>query len=107
MVFVETAYFVRVAASLFDDEGLRHLQERLLADPAAGVLIPAAEGLRKLRVELPGRGRRGGARVIYYWWTAQDRLYLLYAYAKNVQSDLTTDQVRRLAAVMRAETGNG
>ncbi|HNG49999.1 MAG TPA: hypothetical protein PLP08_10415 [Plasticicumulans sp.] len=45
--------------------------------------------------------------MICYWWTAQDRLYLLYAYAKNVQSDLTADQVRRLAAVMRAETGNG
>jgi hypothetical protein len=90
MVFVELPIFVRCAAELFSDE-------------AAGDLIPGSRGLRKLRVPLPGRGKRGGARVIYYHWARKEQCYLLYAYAKNVRANLTPDQLRRLAEVMQAE----
>jgi hypothetical protein len=68
MIFIELPVFTRVAAGLFDDEALRRIQEILLADPEAGDVIPGGGGLRKLRAPLPGRGKRGGARVIYYWW---------------------------------------
>lgn len=107
MIFVELPVFTRVAADLFDDEALQGIQEILLADPEAGDMIPSGGGLRKLRVPLPGRGKRGGARVIYYWWPRRKHCYLVYAYAKNEQSDLTRDQLKQLARLMKQETHDG
>ena len=103
MVFVELPIFIRCAAGLFSDEDLAELQNTLLENPAAGDLIPGVRGLRKLRVPLPGRGKRGGARVIYYHWVSKEQCYLIYAYAKNVTANLSPDQLRRLADVMQAE----
>lgn len=107
MVFVELPIFVRCASALFSDDDIRELQLTLLKNPAAGDLIPGSRGLRKLRVPQPGRGKRGGARVIYYHWLDHERCYLVYAYAKNVVADLTKDQLRRLADVIDAEVSCG
>ncbi len=79
------------------------MQTVLLDNPAAGDLIPGGRGLRKLRVPLTGRGKRGGARVIYYHWVSRECCYLVHAYAKNRATDLTRDQLQRLAAVIEAE----
>jgi hypothetical protein len=54
---------------------------------------------------LAGRGTRGGARVIYYWVTAKSQIYMLVAYAKNVQEDLTADQLQVLRALVKQEFG--
>lgn len=105
MIFIELPIFTRTAADLFDDDALQRLQARLVAKPDTGKLVPGSGGLRKLRVALPGRGRRGGGRVIYYWQMTHDRIYLVFAYAKNAQGDLTPDQLRQLAALARAEIG--
>ena len=107
MVFVELPVFIRCAQELFSDDDLRELQVTLLENPAAGDLIPGGRGLRKLRAPLPGRGKRGGARVIYYHWVSQDQCYLVYAYAKNVAADLTKEQLRRLAAVIDVAVSHG
>jgi len=107
MVFVELPVFVRCAAELFTDEDLSRIQVILLENPAAGDLMPGGRGLHKLRVPLPGRGKRGGARVMYYHWMSRSQCYLIYAYAKNVAEDLTKDQLARLAALMDAEVRNG
>lgn len=56
-----------------------------------------------MRRRLPGRGKRGGARVIYYWKTARSRLYLLFLYPKNVRSDLTPAQLRTLRRLVTDE----
>jgi len=79
----------------------------LLENPSAGDLIPGGRGLRKLRVPLPGRGKRGGARVIYYHWVSKEQCYLVYAYAKNVAANLTKEQLHRLADVIDMEVKNG
>lgn len=107
MVFVELPFFVRCAQDLFSDDDLRELQVTLLENPTAGDLIPGGRGLRKLRVPLPGRGKRGGARVIYYHWVSHDPCYLVFAFAKNVAADLTRDQLRRLADVIDVEVSHG
>lgn len=103
MVFIELPIFIRCAAELFSDEDIAELQKILLENPVVGDLIPGSRGLRKLRVPLPGRGKRGGARVIYYHWVSKEQCYLLYAYAKNVSANLTSQQLQRLAEVMQAE----
>jgi hypothetical protein len=96
MVFIETPYFTRFCEAHCSDDDLSDLQQALIDKPDAGSLIRGAKGLRKLRWALPGRGKSGGARVIYYWRSAAGRIYLLYAYSKNVQADLSDAQRKLL-----------
>lgn len=100
MLFVETPYFTRFCDDHCGDDELRCLQQQLMEQPEAGDLIRGSKGLRKLRWALPGRGKRGGARVIYYWRSAAGRIYLLYAYTKSTQADLTTTQTKLLVQLM-------
>ena len=105
MIFVELPLFARHAT--FTDDELAALQQTLLDNPLAGDLIPGARGLRKMRAALGGRGKRGGARVIYYLWSARDCCYLVFAYAKNEQADLTAAQMKVLGALMREVMRDG
>lgn len=97
---VETAVFTEEITRLLSDEGYRALQLSLILRPDRGRLIPGSGGLRKLRWPEPGRGRRGGLRVIYCWDARAERIYFLWVYRKSRQEDLTPRQlrvVRRLA----------
>jgi hypothetical protein len=105
MVFLETSVFTRQIRALMDDDQYRLLQLRILVDPAIGDLIPGSGGLRKVRVGIPGHGKRGGARVIYYLASARGQVYLLLAYAKSDQADLTPGQLRTLRALVLEEFG--
>jgi len=101
MVFVELTPFVRFREVHWTDDELRALQRFLLVTPNAGDLIRGTGGLRKLRWAASGRGKRGGARVIYYLQASMDRIYLIYGYVKAVQEDLTPQQLKVLAALMK------
>lgn len=101
MVFVELTPFIAFREANWSDEDLRRLQSFLLLRPEAGDVIRGGAGLRKLRWSASGRGKRGGARVIYYRHVPGERIYLIYAYAKNVKDDLTREQVKVLADLMR------
>jgi hypothetical protein len=101
MIFVELPPFIASAAEWWDDEDLRRLQNALLTQPDAGDLIRSGAGLRKLRWSAQGRGKRGGARVIYYWHIPGECIYLIHAYAKNERENLTPAQVRTLAELMK------
>jgi len=79
-----------------DDEEYAEMQVFLSHRPDAGNVIRGSGGIRKLRWAGSGRGKRGGLRVIYYWWVARDRISLLLAYPKNEQDDLTAEQLKRL-----------
>jgi len=105
VVFLETPVFTRRILELVDDEDYRRLQIRLLLDPEAGDLIAGSGGLRKVRMAARGRGKRGGARAIYYWIAARSRIYMLLAYAKNEQEDLSEQQLRTLRTLVKQEFG--
>src|SRR5688572_4718605 len=95
--------FEKSCAGLFSEHDVFELELALMADPEAGDLIPGAKGLRKIRRPLTGRGKRGGARVIYYHVVSDHQILLLYAYAKNQQGDLTPAQTKQLTQLVREE----
>ncbi len=103
MVFLESKMFSRRAAELLPDEDLRLLQVSLLFRPDQGSVISGGSGLRKMRWGLPGRGKSGGARIIYYWFVAEQVVYLLAIYPKNEQADLTSDQLKLLRQAVKSE----
>ena len=89
---VETPEFLAATRKLMDEEEHSLLVDYLAHNPAEGDLIPGAGGVRKLRWGLEGRGKRGGARVIYFYHSPNLPLFALTAYAKNQRDDLTQDQ---------------
>ncbi len=103
MVFLETSAFSRRIGELLGDEEYRLLQIALLRRPDLGDLIPGAGGMRKIRWSASGRGKRGGARVIYYWHAPGGRIYMLFAYPKSERDDLTADQVKMLRRFVKEE----
>lgn len=107
MVIVETPIFTKLVLDTLSGDEYRLLQRTLLEHPDAGTRIPGSGGLRKLRWSAEGRGKRGGVRVIYYWFTARDTILLLFIYPKNVQDDLTPDQLRQLKRIVEEEYRGG
>ena len=72
------------------------LQEALHDDPEAGEIIPGSGGVRKLRRALPGRGKRGGLRVIYYLRRHQGVIWMLTLYPKNVAESIPSHILRKI-----------
>ena len=101
MVFVELTPFIAFRTGHWSDDDLRKLQTFLLATPDAGDVIPGGSGLRKLRWSAQGHGKRGGARVIYYRHVPKEHIYLVYAYLKSAQADLTREQIKALQRLMK------
>ena len=83
MVFIETPLFQSRAAKLLDEDALGALRTLLTLNPEAGDVISGSGGVRKVRVPAKGKGKGGGARVIYNWLQADGQMFLLFAYAKT------------------------
>jgi hypothetical protein len=104
-VFVELPAFARHRADYLDDDAFRELGNLLMKNPVAGDLIPDTGGLRKLRFAdtRRGKGKRGGLRVIYYWWDAGFQFWLFTLYDKDEMSDLTSQQRKALKSMIKTE----
>ena len=103
MVFIETSVFTRQIESLIPDECYLEIQRFLARLPTAGDLIRGSHGCRKLRWKVPGRGKRGGIRLIYYWVTSNNQILMLSAYSKATTDDLTNSQIKKLGQVIASE----
>ena len=103
--FVELPAFERYRAEYLDDDGFRALQATLMTDAQAGDVIEGTGGLRKLRFadQRRGKGRRGGLRVIYFWWEAGAQFWLFTLFDKDETADLTPQQRRALKVIVKEE----
>jgi len=92
--------FTREIQRLIPDDSYRMLQSVLMLRPDAGTLIRGSGGLRKIRWNLPGAGKRGALRVISYW-SLPDTIFMLFSYRKTEQEDLTPDQLKLLRGMVK------
>ena len=89
VAIVETPEFLSAANGLLSDDERTTLIDYLAFNPRAGAVVSGTGGIRKLRWGLEGRGKRGGARVIYFYHNGEMPLFILTAYAKNQSADLS------------------
>ncbi|AWR60005.1 toxin [Proteus mirabilis] len=101
-IFVELPAFERHRVSYFSDDEFRHFQFMLLKDPLCGDVMQHTGGLRKVRFSDPKRnkGKRGGTRIIYYWYSEKSQFLLFTIYGKNIADDLTITQREQLRAML-------
>ena len=107
MQVIATRGYRRAAARLLTAESRAAAEAEIVARPEAWPVIQGTGGARKARVALPGRGKRAGARVIYFVLLARDVLFLLDIYAKNAKEDLTSadkQEIRRRIETLTGET---
>ena len=104
-VFVELPPFERHRDDYLDDDAFLRLQRLLILNPEAGNSVPGTGGLRKLRFadERRGKGKRGGLRIIYYWWDTGSQFWLFTVYDKDEMDDLTTPQRKVLKEMIKKE----
>ncbi|MFA7502855.1 MAG: type II toxin-antitoxin system RelE/ParE family toxin [Anaerovoracaceae bacterium] len=105
--FVLTATFDKKWEALgLNDDDLIDLQQLLLSNPQAGAVVQNTGGLRKVRISLPDRGKRGGARVLYVDFVPFEKIYLITAYGKGKKENLTDNEcveIRKLIESLRRE----
>ena len=105
MEFIEAPAFTRYVSAYLPDDEYRQVQMQLAAYPQRGDLMPGTGGFRKLRWRdlKRGKGRRGGLRIIYYYFQADQQIWLITVYGKDEASDLTSKQVKALKSALEAE----
>ena len=101
ILFLEDEDFAKLAEQYLGDEGMATLQNELSANPDAGDLVSGTGGARKIRVALQGRGKSGGARVIYYFRDSRNAIFFLSLYPKNKKSDLTPKEKEAIKEQIR------
>lgn len=93
----ETQAFLRAAQKIWSVEELAELVDYIAHNPEDGDVVTGTGGVRKLRWGKAGTGKRGGARIIYFYYNELCPLYLLLAYAKGQATDLTVEEKRAVA----------
>ncbi len=109
LTFVETTAFTRLITGLFSDDDYAKFQHELAESPEKGDLMAGCGGVRKVRVAAKGRGKSGGARVIYLYLRHRDVIYLLYLFTKTDAANLSADgkkAMRQLAHEIKNHTSD-
>ena len=103
--FIELPPFAELRDDLFTDDEFLALQAFLFDYPDAGDVIPGTGGCRKLRWAAKGKGKRGGARVIYFLRIAEGQIVLVAAYGKGERDDVPRAWLKRIKEVFNREQG--
>lgn len=105
--FIEALPFTKLLPDYLGDEVYRSLQKFLAQHPEAGDVIPGTGGFRKLRWADPRRskGKRGGLRVIYYYFPTESQIWLMSLYGKDEVADLSPAEKRILKVAIEKEAG--
>jgi|SRR6266853_2264442 len=105
MEFIEAPAFTRHVSEYMADDEYRELQDQLARNPELGDLIPGTGGFRKLRWAdaRRGKGRRGGLRIIYYYFLTDQQIWLMTLYGKDEASDLTPNERKALKSAIETE----
>lgn len=103
--FIELPPFAALRDELFEDDEFADFQAYLCQNPEAGDVIPQTNGCRKIRWRAQGKGKRGGARVIYFLRNAAGQIVLVAVYGKNERADVPRDWLRKLRERYEDEPG--
>jgi hypothetical protein len=105
MEFIEAPAFTRYLSDYLADDDYRRLQNQLASNPDLGDVMPGSGGFRKLRWGDPrrGKGRRGGLRVVYYYFLAEQQIWFMTLYDKDEAADLTPREMKSLKSAIEAE----
>lgn len=99
--FRETSDFTKGVQRYLSEDSYAALQRHLIRFPDIGDIISGGGGIRKIRWQAAGRGKRGGTRIIYYWAVSKDYIYMLDIYPKNEKKDLTHDELKDLGNIVK------
>jgi hypothetical protein len=103
MIIVRLKPYVRACAAMgLAETNMRAIELHVAGAPDGHPMIRGLRGVRKARVALPGRGKRRGARVVYYLSFPRAALFMLAAYPMSEQDDLTGDQRRAILAALES-----
>jgi len=97
MVFIETSLFTKLLDKYLSDDEYQVLQEYLMAHPKSGDMVRGSGGVRKMRWATGNKGKSGGIRVIYYWKSADDEIWMLTLYAKNEWATIGANVLKQIA----------
>src|SRR5882724_11557098 len=105
MEFIEAPAFTRYLPDYLGDEDYRKLQVTVAANPDLGDLMPGTGGFRKIRWAdiRRGKGRRGGLRIIYYYFKTDQQIWFMTLYDKNEATDMSATEKKALKSVLETE----
>ena len=103
MKIIETSVFTKRLKTLLPDEDYRLLQNEIILNPERGKVIRGSGGLRKIGWSIPGKGKSGGVRIIYYWIKVKEIILMLLIYSKNELDDLSDEQLKTLKSLVEKE----
>ena len=108
VLFVEQPLFTKALVELVDDDAYRKFQNELAANPEKGAVVKGSGGLRKVRMALPGRGKSGGARVLYLWFPRHGVFVFYLIYTKGDMESIPAAQMKAIKhEVQRIKTAFG
>ena len=97
---VETSSYIKAVNAMWDESTQIEFKNYIALNPQQGDIIPGTGGIRKIRWQSSGHGKRGGSRIIYYVYDAEHPIYLLFAYPKNVQANLSEKEKKILSELV-------
>jgi hypothetical protein len=96
VTFIEQPVFTRLLLEVVEDDAYRRFQNELAANPEKGPVVKGSGGLRKARMALPGRGKSGGARVLYLWFPSRQTIVFYLVYTKGEMENIPAAQMKAI-----------